>query len=449
MPLYVEMSGDEPTRFFFADSPPRSRSNYRIKLVDGDRLVDPYSSELEEVLQSLPQTHRNSGTAGIVVTCHEKYLKWLPQCLESIDSQTTPFSTKILSLDRTTLPEGMSADGWQVITGDWGTPNPARNEGLARCSEDWVVFFDADNLMPQGYLEAMLKNASDAEAKIAYFYPDIRICDQTMRPIRFNRTPEWSEEGLSRGNFVDTSSLWRREALHSVGGWGFNQPTEDDYYLCMRMMHRGWTGCKAADVPPMLYREHPNEQGRWSDAWHGNRESEALWLIREALVIVPSENTVTGQRCVDWICSQELPEKGRVVLLCGDSSGSWISQLLDRVGRVHPQMSVEVVKLTTPEEIVASSVEDMIYVLYQPPRESASALREFNALMPPSHVPDISDPSKLMDGPRYVGGVIVSRKDEISLIAAEGWVARQSEGSLADGLRNVCGSLDISLLEVR
>lgn len=452
MPLYVEMSGDQPTRFFFSAEAPSPRSNSRILLADGDKLVDPLRTEEgQSGLQALDVIPRSFGSVAVVVTCHDKYLKWLPQCMRSIDAQKDGFSTKVLVLDRTDLPDDISSEGWKIIKGDWGTPNPGRNAGLENCDEEWVVFFDADNMMSQGYAEGMIKSIERVGPEVSFIYPDIRICDQDMRPIRYNRTPEWSDLEIQRGNFIDTSSAWRREALKSVGGWGWSQPTEDDYYLAMRMMHRGWRGSKGSDLPPTLYREHLSEQGRWSQAWSDDRESEALWLIREILVLIDVKS-------VDWICSQSLPEKGRVVVFCGSESGTKTSATLERVALTHPQMTVEVRRGDmTPDaigRIVSLSSEDIIYVTEKLSWNDtlSTVLEATNSLMPPSHVPDLKDPSLRMDGPRYVAGVKTSAKSGACILAVQGWVARQVvDAPFQDferAVRDGCISLGITFREV-
>ena len=84
----------------------------------------------------------------------------LPEAIGSIDGQSVPFDEKILVCDNCDPPATLH--GWKTIRVDAGNPNPARNAGLDATSGEWVVFFDADNLMHSDYAAVCRRRASHA-----------------------------------------------------------------------------------------------------------------------------------------------------------------------------------------------------------------------------------------------------------------------------------------------
>jgi glycosyltransferase involved in cell wall biosynthesis len=148
---------------------------------------------------------------AVVVTCHEAYLKWLPDALTSIVRQSAGASEYVVVLD------GCSAallDGrWRVVVGASGHPSAARNAGMAATSAKWVIFWDADNVMAEGYLEATARAITGVSSEVGIIYPDIQYCDALMGPQLFWATPQWDYWKLREENYIDTASVWRREAL--------------------------------------------------------------------------------------------------------------------------------------------------------------------------------------------------------------------------------------------
>ena len=81
---------------------------------------------------------------AVAVTCHEPYLKRLPEALASIDRQRITASDRIVAFDGCAAPA--LPGSWRAVTGEWHHPSKARNAGLATTTSQWVVFWDADNM---------------------------------------------------------------------------------------------------------------------------------------------------------------------------------------------------------------------------------------------------------------------------------------------------------------
>ncbi|MCD6352471.1 MAG: hypothetical protein J7M26_10155, partial [Armatimonadetes bacterium] len=65
-------------------------------------------------------------SVGVVVTCHQPYLRWLPQALASVERQTDRPDARVLVLDDCQAPAGV-AGGWRIVRGAWHHPCPGRN----------------------------------------------------------------------------------------------------------------------------------------------------------------------------------------------------------------------------------------------------------------------------------------------------------------------------------
>jgi glycosyltransferase involved in cell wall biosynthesis len=113
---------------------------------------------------------------AVVVTCHEPYLKWLPQALESINRQAPAVAECVVAFDGCQPPQ-LSDSRWRVIQGDWRHPSPARNAGIAATTLPWVIFWDADDVMAEGYIAAMQRTIDTASVDTGIIYPDLYRLD--------------------------------------------------------------------------------------------------------------------------------------------------------------------------------------------------------------------------------------------------------------------------------
>lgn len=257
-----------------------SRDLRFVDFVDGVTGVDAGVADgnPRRIAAAATATTRDEVRMGIVLTCHDAYLKWLPRCIDSIDRQDF-FASKVLVLDGCELPPGYLPTGWQVMIGKWGSPNPARNLGMRTTDTEWTMFFDADNVMAPGYAAALAAAASVASPDVGVLYTDLLFCGEAMDVRAKFEGFEWGRWNLDRKNFIDTSALWRTRALEMVGGWNEQIPTEDDYWLALGLARRGWLGQRVEGVAT-LHSDHFDDPGRWQTAREAGREADALWQIR-------------------------------------------------------------------------------------------------------------------------------------------------------------------------
>ncbi|MBV9282264.1 MAG: glycosyltransferase, partial [Chloroflexi bacterium] len=260
---------------------------------------------------------RSSSVLAVVVTCHEPCAKWLPDALVSIDRQSPAPAERVVAFDRCE-PAGLPGPHWRSVTGNWGHPSLARNAGLAATTAPWVLFWDADNVMPEGYIAAMLQGISSGSPHLAILYPDIQFCDERLTPRELCRMPNWDYWDMRARNCVDTAAAWRREALEIVGGWPVRTDCGlEDYVLAMDVTKAGWKAARVG-APPVLMRTHPHSRTQGM-ARAGQLEA-TIWRARSLAIVslLAGRDDLLGQ-WLSFLLEAELPAKAALYVV--DNSG--------------------------------------------------------------------------------------------------------------------------------
>ena len=149
------------------------------------------------------------------------------------------------------------------------------NKALSLTSSEYVFFLGADNKILSNYVEETAKVLdSDKKTAIAYtdyafFGPRARlkyerfqndrkggIIDEIYYQIKFPEFENKSDllEELERGNFIQGSSMFKREAFEDVGGY-IKTNLPEDYNLFVRIIKNGWNAKKARKTN-LEYRQH-------------------------------------------------------------------------------------------------------------------------------------------------------------------------------------------------
>lgn len=256
-------------------------NNYKIYKIPGhNRKIEFIDYNLTNYNEH--KTVSSKSDISIVLVCHPNYIKYLENCINSIDGQTIIPDKKILILDNIdTIPDFLSVHSdWLIKQGFWGSPNPARNLGLELCNSQWVCFFDSDNIMPFDYIEKLDDITKNVNKNVAFIYPKI-IFDDKIETSLFHCNKQYWNYRIS--NNVDTASVWKTSALKNIGGWHENIHTEDDYYLVLELTSKGWSGHFASNVI-FNHISHIEEPGRWVS--NVDKISEALWEIRSIDIVI-------------------------------------------------------------------------------------------------------------------------------------------------------------------
>jgi hypothetical protein len=254
---------------------------------------------------------------AVVITCHQPHLRWLPEALASIERQVPAPAERLIVFDRCAPPTFIGQE-WRCLSGDWGDPSPARNAAMEATTAPWLVFLDADNLAPVGYLSAVQSAIAAVRPKVGIIYPHIQRIDETGKPLDLWRVPDWDYWGMRAQNCVDTSSAWRRDALELVGGWPVGDSgSHEDYALALLVTAAGW-GAARLDGPAIVKRAHPSEQ---SDRSHRDGALRTgIWHARSlAIVTLLAGREQTLEAWPRFLLTAELPPRTSLYVL--DNSG--------------------------------------------------------------------------------------------------------------------------------
>lgn len=220
-----------------------------------------YSAKHSERRPQTPvRTEKKSVPVDVVVTCHN-YGRFLKACLDSIMNQTAmPASIRVI-LDRCTDNSQAIADQFEGIVSvsvDYGDPVKSRAEGIKRGLAEFILLVDADNTLPDKFIQTAVEAVSSEN--VVCVYPDLRKFGGATGVLK---TPTHFNKGwLYRSNYIDTCSLLRRSALDLLDVDAFTADvfgeTPEDYIVAQSLERIG--GQFRRNPTPLNYRVH--EQSR-------------------------------------------------------------------------------------------------------------------------------------------------------------------------------------------
>jgi hypothetical protein len=260
-----------------------------------------------------------------IVTCHD-YARYLPECLDSILAQSLPFAHVIVVDDASTdntpaVCKRYARRGVRTLRTEFRDVALARNAGVdALPRTPFLLFVDADNVLPEDYHELLAKRLEgDWQCGAAYghlWYIDDRGQKGQLSP----HVREYDFEALRRQNFADTCALIRREAFDLAGRWQSNPFGLQDWQLWLRITAHGW---RMAWAPEAMLRYRIHDQ-RMSRARAGNFRchQEAVAAAQTlALVTIWSGREWSLPIRERWLQALEWPKES-IHLVAVDNSGS-------------------------------------------------------------------------------------------------------------------------------
>jgi len=240
------------------------REAERQALRDADAVVGP-----EEVLAQLrarglslasPASEQPESSAGDeadvrVVVTYKDLGAYLPACLRSLREQTVRVAITVVD-DGSTEEEAAILHaaarvdpGLTLIHQKNAGVAAARNRGLRECSEELVLFADADNVyhprMVERLREALRRRPGSDWAASAF-----RKVDETGRTEvgRYGPIAGCLDALFLINTAGDASSLHRREALLAVGGFDEDRAVQEDWDLWLRYAEQGRWGVAVPEV---------------------------------------------------------------------------------------------------------------------------------------------------------------------------------------------------------
>ena len=149
------------------------------------------------------------------------------------------------------------------------------NKAISLTTGEYIFFLGADNRLVSNYVEACIK-VLDRNEKVAIAYTDYALFGsraklafqnfkESMRgPVRLDTFyqvifPEFENQDqlkkeIEKYNFIQGSSMYKRQAFEQVGGY-INSKKAEDYNLFKRIVDNGWHALKANNTN-LEYRQH-------------------------------------------------------------------------------------------------------------------------------------------------------------------------------------------------
>lgn len=265
---------------------------------------------------------------AVVVICHEAYLGFLPRCIGAIDEQKLAATQKILVLDDCSINFPLRPE-WVVIRGSWKNPNKARNAGLEYVKTEWVTFADADNQMHHNYLSSYLLELTQIKFNVGVLYPSIlRMNEASSELVWQKKATQYSYWKFRRQNMIDTSSMWRTDAVKG-SRWNEEVDNYDDYALAVRITRQGWKG-QASEAMSFL-NNHGANRSNVGDKW-----LDSLYKISSLTVVMLVAGRDITEEIIAWVVKEKWPKEINFVFV--DDSGKrnfnkrlreWVEPLYD------------------------------------------------------------------------------------------------------------------------
>jgi len=272
---------------------------------------------------------------SLILTCHKKYadLGYLKTAIDSIDHQIYPFTEKILVCDGFEL--GSTPVGWNVIRSNCHSPCGSRNMGLISSTQDWVLPFDADNVMAHDYTIRVYDTygmLQEIDSNVAFIYNDFEQIDSNMQTLQYIEYPEFDYWKLREENYVDTASITRRSAIMEVGGWDTQLKTHEDYAIYLNMTRIGYRGEKLRGAV-LRYRKHDLQLHNMGDCV--TRQAETRWRAQTFCVVGLLAGRVEYlDRWFRWLEEARLPYHTDLCLVDNSNSRKFSMLLMSKINTV-------------------------------------------------------------------------------------------------------------------
>lgn len=201
---------------------------------------------------------------SVIITCRNLHA-YLPECVESVKAQTMRAS-EIIILHDACDPPPVFPDTITVVNPFHRGVAFTRNTGANLATSEHLLFIDADDVIDEYFIEAMVKVKAETKADI--IYPNVLLWsywhkDVKLRNAWYESTEKITKENMLEYNQIVVSSLVPKKLYLEAGGTP-NLPILEDYKLWMECLVKGATFAKSP-FSVLKYRQRTEGRLRHND----------------------------------------------------------------------------------------------------------------------------------------------------------------------------------------
>lgn len=208
-----------------------------------------------------------SRKVSVIITCYN-YGQYLDEALDSVyNSNYDNFeviivndgSDDINTIDKLNDIKKRGYKNLSILDQDNSGVVKARNNGFKLSTGGYVVFLDADDKIDRNYISKCAQ-ALDSNPSISFVYTDSIFFNEKKQVKIFNL--EYNFYSLLFRNYIPITSMIRREAFSSVGG--YKQCNYEDWELYINLAENGFIGYYLNEYL-FFYRIHGNSKQKKDD----------------------------------------------------------------------------------------------------------------------------------------------------------------------------------------
>jgi len=193
-------------------------------------------------------------TVTVAVICHN-YGRFLKECIESIQSQTKLPAELFVVNDDSTDETVAVCEEMQVkcLTVNSHQVHENRRFAFENSSSQVICFIDADDILPETYIEEGIKHFDDPS--VAIVYSDMERFGRISYTTNYPKSATFRT--IERDNVIHSGSLVRSDILEITNALGNPMPltsSHADWMTWKRILRNGWKAEKQASV--YRYRQH-------------------------------------------------------------------------------------------------------------------------------------------------------------------------------------------------
>lgn len=265
--------------------------------------------------QALPTTDL---VVDVVITSHN-YGRFLQECIDSVSQQVSLGQIVLVNDASTDNTDSFAGQVDQYLEISEGHVQAARQAGIALTTSPFVLYMDADNKLPKGYISSSLQRFL-TNPRLAICYSDMALFGDEVGI--FHTAKVFDRARLELENYIDTCSVIRKEALLQTGCLATRTLSHDDWYMWQQVMSSGEWEAEYQPLP-LSYRIHADQavkrHRKDSYSVQRNFQHETITLFTTFSRRV-ADNMLLWQRRLEWIEEQSWP-KDRLRLVVANTSG--------------------------------------------------------------------------------------------------------------------------------